>query len=396
MKHDDVAIPAGMAWSSPFAKWQGTLAEVPSIDLAANVTARALSQRGVDPGQLDGLVLGWTTPQQDIFYGAPTLAARLGAAGISGPMISQACATSVACLASAAGAVTAGAGLQLVVATDRISNGPQVVYPAPSAMGGSPVSTNWVLESFARDPWAGTSMLAAGEAVATETGISREELDDLAALRSDQYEKALADDRAFQRRYMVDVQIPRKRRDPLVVAADEGVRPINREEIRALRPASPDGLHTFATQTHPADGTAGALVTTVEQARELAGGQGVVRILATGFSRAPAGRMPQAPVPAALAALESAGLTIGQVDAVTTHNPFAVNDIYFSRLTGYPLDRMNAYGCSLIFGHPQGPTGLRSITELIEELRQRGGGTGLFTGCAAGDTGAAVVLQVTD
>jgi acetyl-CoA acetyltransferase len=106
--------------------------------------------------------------------------------------------------------------------------------------------------------------------------------------------------------------------------------------------------------------------------------------------------MPQAPVPAALDALESAGLTIGQIDAVTTHNPFAVNDVYFSRLTGYPLDRMNAYGCSLIFGHPQGPTGLRSITELIEELRQRGGGTGLFTGCAAGDTGAAVVIQVTD
>jgi Thiolase, C-terminal domain len=44
---------------------------------------------------------------------------------------------------------------------------------------------------------------------------------------------------------------------------------------------------------------------------------------------------------------------------------------------------MNSYGCSLIFGHPQGPTGLRSVTELIEELRQRGGGTGLFTGCAA-------------
>ena len=396
MKHDDVAIPAGMAWSSPFTKWQGTLAEVSSLDLAADVTARALAQRSVDPAQIVGLVLGWTIPQPDIFYGAPTLAARLGAAGISGPMISQACATSVACLASAAGAVTAGGGLQLVVATDRTSNGPQLTYPAPSAMGGAPISTNWVLDSFARDPWAGTSMLAAGEAVAAETGVSREELDDLAALRSDQYEKALADDRGFQRRYMVDVHIPRKRRDPLVVAADEGVRPIDREEIRSLRPASPDGLHTFATQTHPADGTAGALVTTVERARELGGGQGVARILATGVARAPSGRMPQAPVPAALDALESAELTIGQIDAVTTHNPFAVNDVYFSRLTGYPLDRMNAYGCSLIFGHPQGPTGLRSITELIEELRQRGGGTGLFTGCAAGDTGAAVVIQVTD
>ena len=73
-----------------------------------------------------------------------------------------------------------------------------------------------------------------------------------------------------------------------------------------------------------------------------------------------------------------------------------VTDIFFSRQTGFPLEKMNSYGCSLIFGHPQGPTGLRSITELIEELRQRGGGTGLFTGCAAGDTGAAVVLRVDD
>jgi acetyl-CoA acetyltransferase len=396
MKHEDVAIPAGMAWSSPFTKWQGTLAEVPSLDLAADVTARALAQRGVDPGQLDGVVLGWTIPQPDIFYGAPTLAARLGAAGVSGPMISQACATSVACLASAAGAVSAGAGLQLVVAADRTSNGPQVIYPAPSAMGGAPVSAHWVLDSFARDPWAGTSMLDAGEAVAAESAVSREELDDLAALRSDQYGKALTDDRGFQRRYMVEAQIPRKRQDPLIVTADEGVRRIDREEIRALRPASPDGLHTFATQTHPADGTAGALVTTTGQARELAQGEGVARVLATGFARAPKGHMPQAPVPAAMAALDSAGLSISQVNAVTTHNPFAVNDIYFSRQTGYPLDQMNAYGCSLIFGHPQGPTGLRSIAELIEELRLRGGGTGLFTGCAAGDTGAAVVLQVTD
>jgi acetyl-CoA acetyltransferase len=81
---------------------------------------------------------------------------------------------------------------------------------------------------------------------------------------------------------------------------------------------------------------------------------------------------------------------------MTTHNPFAVNDIYFSRQTGFPVSKMNNYGCSLIFGHPQGPTGLRSIAELIEELRLRGGGTGLFTGCAAGDSGAAIVVRVTD
>jgi len=55
---------------------------------------------------------------------------------------------------------------------------------------------------------------------------------------------------------------------------------------------------------------------------------------------------------------------------------------------------MNNFGSSLIFGHPQGPTGLRLIIELIEELAQKGGGIGLMTGCAAGDTGAAVLVKV--
>jgi len=61
---------------------------------------------------------------------------------------------------------------------------------------------------------------------------------------------------------------------------------------------------------------------------------------------------------------------------------------------GIPLESFNNYGCSLIFGHPQGPTGMRQVIELIEELTLLGGGYGLFTGCAAGDTGAAIVLRV--
>lgn len=100
--------------------------------------------------------------------------------------------------------------------------------------------------------------------------------------------------------------------------------------------------------------------------------------------------------PAAQAALDAAGLEIGDVDAVVTHNPFAVNDVYFARQFGYPLERMNAYGCSLIYGHPQAPTGAGGITELIHTLVRRGGGIGMFTGCGAGDTGAALVMRVED
>jgi acetyl-CoA acetyltransferase len=104
--------------------------------------------------------------------------------------------------------------------------------------------------------------------------------------------------------------------------------------------------------------------------------------------------MPAAPVPAARRALADAGIALDRIDAVKSHNPFAVNDIVFCRETGWDIARMNNFGCSLVWGHPQGPTGLRAIIELIEELVARGGGTGLFHGCAAGDTAMAVVIEV--
>ena len=99
-------------------------------------------------------------------------------------------------------------------------------------------------------------------------------------------------------------------------------------------------------------------------------------------------------VPAARLALERAELAVADLTSVTSHNPFAVNDVYFSKETGFPLDRMNRYGSPLVYGHPQAPTGCRLMIELIEELVASGGGWGMFSGCAAGDTAMAVVLKV--
>ncbi len=397
MRFEKAYIPAGFAWSSPFARWQGALAEVNSLDLAVDVTRAAFESRGFSAESLTGLVLGWTVPQRDIFYGAPSVAARIGTPGVTGPMISQACATSVACIHSAAATAEGDdSEVTLVVTTDRTSNGPQVVYPKPSAPGGSPEIENWVQDSFARDPWAGEAMFTTGELVASEEGISREELDDITAMRYEQYERALENDHEFQKRYMVPVTIPRKRKEPIVVDEDSGVFPTTREGLAKLKPMAEGGVVTFGSQTHPADGTAGLIVTGEERARELGGGEGVVKVLATGFARVAKARMPKAPVPAAEMALADAGISISEVDVIKTHNPFAVNDAYFARRMGVQVKDMNNYGSSLIFGHPQGPTGARLIAEMIEELRMRGGGTGLFTGCAAGDSGAALVVRVED
>ncbi len=99
-------------------------------------------------------------------------------------------------------------------------------------------------------------------------------------------------------------------------------------------------------------------------------------------------------VPAAQMALDRAGININDVKVIKTHNPFAANDIYLARQMNIDINSFNNYGSSLIFGHPQAPTAGRLIIEGIEELADLGGGYMLFTGCAAGDTGAALVLKI--
>jgi acetyl-CoA acetyltransferase len=393
MRFEDVCIPVRASWSSPFVRWQGPAADVSSVDLALQVTGDALRRTGID-WPVSELVLGITVPQKEAFYGAPTLAARLGLGHTSGPMLAQACATSVACIHwAAANQQDDSAGARLVVTTDRTSNGPHLVYPSTGAPGATPTSENWVLDNFGRDPVTGRAMLATAEQVAAEGRIEKAELDDLTVRRYEQYLDALADDRAFQREWMVPIATG-SRRKPIEIAEDWGVRPIVREELEALRPVEEGGVVSYGTQTHPADGCAGMVVTSEAALAELGVDGPVARLRATGFARVEPGTMPKAPVPAARAALAAARMDVGQVAVIKTHNPFAVNDVWLGRELGVDAYELNPFGSSLIYGHPQAPTGARGVVELMHALVRRGGGIGLFTGCAAGDTGAALVLEV--
>jgi acetyl-CoA acetyltransferase family protein len=391
-------IPYGSYWSTPFAKWQGALANLNSIRLAAEVGRTFLEAKRIPKERIDLGILGITNPQPGSFYGLPWLTGMLGLENVPGPTVQQACATSARALQMAAAEVAGGsAGCALVVCADRMSNGPVVYYPDATAPGGNGLTEKWTLDNFGHDPYAKNAMIDTAENASARLGLSAAELNDVTLARYAQYQAALADDRAFQRRYMVEAPLSDSgfRRQTGALAADEGIFPTTAEGLAKLKPVKPNGTHSFGTQTHPADGNAGAIVTTRELARALSANPAIeIELLGFGQARVEKGYMPLAPVPAAQAALQQAGLSIKDVDAVKTHNPFAANDIAFARATGFPLAQMNNYGCSLIWGHPQGPTGLRSVIELIEELALRGGGTGLFTGCAAGDSAMALVLRV--
>ena len=394
-------IPYGNYWSTPFAKWQGSLANLHSLKFAAHVAAQELGKRNFPIESLDYAVLGATTPQKHSFFGLPWLTGMLGAGHVGGPTIGQACATSVRCMLAAVQEIEAWlATCALAIACDRTSNGPHIFYPAPKGIGGTGDSENFILDNMMTDPLGNHSMTQTAENVAARYELSTEQQHELVLRREEQYQAALADDRAFQKRYMTlpfDVPSHNFRKTAATMEGDEGVTESTPEGLAKLKPVLEGGTVTFGAQTHPADGNAGMIITTPETAAELSTDPKIaVRILGFGLVRAELAYMPEAPVPAAQQALEQAGKTVKQMDAIKTHNPFVANDLVFAKATGADVMKMNNYGCSLVWGHPNAPTGLRSTIELIEELVLRGGGVGLFTGCAAGDTAMAILIEVGD
>jgi len=399
MRFENTYIPYGAYWSTPFCKWQGSLSTLNALHVAAQATVKALAERDLSPEIFDGLVLGMTVPQKSTLFGAPWLAGMIGAAEITGTMVAQACATGARSLATAAAEIETSPGRTvLAITADRCSNGPHIYYPNPMGPGGTGENEDWVMDSFGNDPWARNSMLQTAENVAAEAGITREEQDALTLRRYAQYQDALADDRAFQKRYMLTpftVKDARGKKTIANIETDEGVFETTAEGLARLRPVMPDGTVTFGSQTHPADGSCGVVMTSRDKAKSWSRDADIeVRLLSYGQGRANKGYMAKATVPAAQAALDAAGLGIGDMKTIKTHNPFAVNDLYLAKELGLEVNEFNNFGSSLIYGHPQGPTGMRLVIELIEELAQTGGGHGLFVGCAAGDTAAGVVVKV--
>jgi len=391
-------IPYRGYYSSPFCRWQGKMANDNAIVLGSTTANRWMANREIDPTVIDYLYYGITVAQHRMFYSHSWAAAMLvdGKRNVPGLMVNQACTTSTTCIHLAAVNLESGTyETAFALMSDRCSNGPHTVWPQPLGPGGELESENWMMDNFNKDPWAGQKMIQTAENVAREAGITREECDAVTLRRYEQYQDALADDRAFQKRYMFPVEVRISRKKAIMVEEDEGVTPTTAEGLARLRPVEPDGVITFGAQTYPADGNCGFIITTREKARGLSADANIeIQVISYGFARAKKGYMAAAPVPAAEMALKKVGLKIEDMKAIKTHNPFAVNDINMAKKMGFDVMGMNNYGSSLIYGHPQGPTAGRLIAELLEELVILGGGYGLWAGCAAGDTAAAMIFKV--
>jgi acetyl-CoA acetyltransferase len=385
-------IPYGTWGSSYFPAWQtSALAEVNIGQFAGESMNRILGLRKVPRDRLDYLVIGSTIPWHWKFWNAPLVASCLGHR-LPGFHVEQACATGLQAVVVAAAEVEAQAHEVVGVLTfDRTSDSPVGVFPERRSYDRTVALTD-VWENFGFDPATGKAMITTAGFAARKHKINRREVDEITLCRYEQYFDAKAT--GFLDRVLVPLEVLNLQGKPLGRIDDDfGVRKINAAALGAMREL--DDCVTAGTQTHASDGMACLLVCSEEKARELSPRPEIeVSFVAKAEIRALPSLMPEAPALAVQAVLERSGVRLEDIAVVKNHNPFAVNDAIFAKLFNYDWQKMNRTGCSLVWGHPQGPTLTRTLIEGLEEAVSLGGGYVLVFGCAAGDVGIAAILEV--
>ncbi len=387
-------IPYGTWGSSYFPAWQmSALAEVNIGQFAGEAMNRILGVRKIPASELEYLIIGSTVPWHWKFWNAPLVASCLGRR-LPGFHVEQACATGLQAVLLAGTQVQTGSSDVVGVLTfDRTSDSPASVYPERRAHQRTMVISD-VWDNFGFDPATGGAMLTTAGTTARKYGLDRTEVEDLSFCRYEQYFQAK--DSGFLDRVLVPLDVLNVQGKLLGrIDEDLGVRRLTLNSLRQMREL--DTCVTTGTQTHASDGMATLLVTTPEKARELSPRPEVtIEFVAKAEIRTGPGLMPESPTLAVQKLLERTGFTMDDMAVVKSHNPFAVNDAVFSKVMDYDWRKMNRTGCSLVWGHPQGPTLTRMLIEGLEEAVDLGGGLVLLFGCAAGDMGIAGLFRVSE
>jgi acetyl-CoA acetyltransferase len=387
-------IPYGTWGSSFFPAWQlSVLAEVNIAQFAGEAMNRILGKRKIPKSQLEYLIIGSTVPWHWKFWNAPLVSSCLGQR-LPGHHVEQACATGLQAVVLAATEVQGGSNDVVGALTfDRTSDSPVGVFPERRSYQRTYALSD-VWDNFGFDPAVGNAMIATAGIAARKYKIDRREVDELAFYRYRQYFEAQSS--GFLDRVLFPFEILNQQGRFLgSVDSDAGIRQITLQGLREMREL--DTCVTGGTQTHASDGMAMLLVTSEDKARELSPRPEIdIQLAAKAEVRALPGLMPEAPVLAVQKLLKRTGLTMDDMAVVKNHNPFAVNDAIFAKVLNYDWHKMNTTGCSLVWGHPQGPTLTRVIIESLEEAVDLGGGYALVFGCAAGDVGIAAVFKVSE
>lgn len=379
---------------TPMTRLNGGLSSLRASDLGAVAIRGALERAGVGPDEVDQVLMG-----QVLQAGAGQNPARQAARGAGLPWTVPATTLNKVCLSGLSAVIDAARLIRLGEADVVVAGGQESMSRAPHLLPGSRQGWTYgdvpAVDSLSHDGLTDAfdheSMGTSTERGNSSLGIAREAQDAVAA--ASHRRAAAAAEQGVLASEIVPVQVPQRRGDPVLVTADEGIRPdTTPESLARLRPSfAADGTITAGNASPLTDGAAALVVAS----RELAEARGLTWLASVGAAGQVAGpdtSLHSQPAAALTAALARAGWDVGTLDLVEINEAFGSVVVQSLADLGYPLERTNIHGGAIALGHPIGASGARLAGHAAAELARRGSGRAGVTLCGGGGQGEALLL----
>ena len=385
---------------TPIGKLLGALKGLAATDLGGIAIAGALERSGLAADHVDYVILG-----QVLQAGAGQLPARQAAVKAGIPMsvpamtVNKVCLSGLAAVAYADQLIRAGE-CDLVVAggMESMTSAPHLL---PGSRGGYKYGNVTVIDSMAHD---GLEDVFTDQAMGSltesrNTGehlVTREDQDAFAA-RS-HHRAAAAIKSGVMAEEIVEVRVPQRRGDDVVVTTDEGIRPgVTAESLASLPSAFTKHGSITAGSSSPISDGAAAIVVASKPAAERLGLSTIAEIGAYGQVAGPDSSLQLQPSNAITLACKKQQIEVADLDLIEINEAFAAVGVASARALGLSADeieeRVNVNGGAIALGHPIGASGARLVLTLALALRRQGGGTGAAALCGGGGQGDALILS---
>jgi acetyl-CoA C-acetyltransferase len=390
---EDVVIVSGVR--TAIGTLGGALSETSASDLGAAVIREAVIRAGLQPEQIDQVILGCVGQVAEDGYIARHASVK-GGMPISTPAytVNRICGSGLEAINTAARWLQTG-DAEIIVAggTENMSMMPFLLRKARFGYRLGHAQLEDATVHLVTDPFENIHMGITAENLAQKYEVSREVQDEY-SLRSQERARA-----AIDAGYFKDQILPlevKKGRDTVTFDTDEHPRSTSMEALGKLRAAfKPDGAVTAGNASGINDGAAALVVTTAAKAREL-GLKPRMRIVARAESGVDPRTMGEGPIPAIEKALAKAGLTVNDMDTIELNEAFAAVAAACSTALGLPSDRTNPNGGAIALGHPVGASGAILTVKAMHELERTGGRYGLVSLCIGGGQGIATIFERLD
>ncbi|HKJ93066.1 MAG TPA: thiolase family protein [Longimicrobiales bacterium] len=386
---------------TPVGRHGGALSAVRPDDLGAHAVKALLERTGIDPVQVEDVILGCANQAGEDNRNVARMAALLAGMPVSVPgrTVNRLCGSGLQAVNDAFHAIRAGEGEVFVSGgTESMSRAPFIMLKPDAAFPrGAPEVADSVLgwrfvNRLFPDHWT-VGLGETAENVAEQWGVSRERQDAFALESQRRAAAAMAAGRFDAE--IAPIDVPQRRGAPVRVEEDEHPRPdTSLEKLAKLKPAFREGgTVTAGNASGLNDGAAALLVVEAKRAAAL-GLAPMARVVSSAVAGVEPHLMGTGPIPAARRALERAGLGVDDLALIELNEAFASQSLVCIDELGFDPERVNVNGGAIALGHPLGCTGARLLTTLVHELRRRGGGMGLVTMCIGVGQGIATVVEV--